>query len=507
MRHGSGHFLVHAHFFFDRALHAHQADAELVFHQLAHRANAAVAQVIDVVHRANALAQLQQIADGGVKIFRIKRALVEAGRFILVIQLDVELQTAYAAKVVLPRIKEHSVEQSSCRVQRRRITRTQLAVNFNQRFLRRLDGITAQRCADHVAHVVTLREEDVNVLDSGIHDLAELVGRNFAVGFQKHFAAGGINNVSRGECAFQVGRIDIDLSNFGFLDFLQHCRRNLAARVRDLMPALVLDAVRQLESQQIRRLLNGAFQCPAQLLVFQADAVNRVERAENVFVGTQTQCAQKDRSQEFALAVNADVKNVLLVVFKLNPRSAIRNDLAQEIRAVVGGLKEHAGRTMQLAHDHALSSIDDERAVLRHQRNVAEEYLLLFDVANALVAGFRVFVVNGQPYRDLEGRGISHATLFALSHVILQLQAHRVAALVAEVGRVGVVGAALLAEHVARVERIGDHRVAAITAGSTQVMETFQVAAFALPVADGEIDKGQLGDVAEIGDGENGLKY
>ena len=37
-------------------------------------------------------------------------------------------------------------------------------------------------------------------------------------------------------------------------------------------------------------------------------------------------------------------------------------------------------------------------------------------------------------------------------------------------------------------------------------MQTFQVAAFALPVADGEIDELELGDIAEIGDRENGLK-
>ena len=54
VRHGRRHFLVHRHLFLDGALHAHQADAELVFEQLAHRANAAVAQVIDVVHGADA---------------------------------------------------------------------------------------------------------------------------------------------------------------------------------------------------------------------------------------------------------------------------------------------------------------------------------------------------------------------------------------------------------------------------------------------------------------------
>src|ERR1039458_8248504 len=57
VRHGRGHFLVDGHLLFDGALHAHQADAELVFQQFAHGAHAAVAQVIDIVDRADALAQ------------------------------------------------------------------------------------------------------------------------------------------------------------------------------------------------------------------------------------------------------------------------------------------------------------------------------------------------------------------------------------------------------------------------------------------------------------------
>ena len=42
------------HLFLDRAFHADQADAELVLEQLADGADAAVAEVIDVVHRADA---------------------------------------------------------------------------------------------------------------------------------------------------------------------------------------------------------------------------------------------------------------------------------------------------------------------------------------------------------------------------------------------------------------------------------------------------------------------
>ena len=67
-----------------------------------------------------------------------------------------------------------------------------------------------------------------------------------------------------------------------------------------------------------------------------------------------------------------------------------------------------------------------------------------------------------------------------------------------------------LAEHVAGVERVGDDHVAAVDAGGAQVVEALEVAALALPVADGEVDKLELGDVAEVGDredrGEDGLQ-
>ena len=50
VRHGGRHFLVDRHLLLDGALHADQTDAELVLEELAHRADAAVAQVVDVVH-------------------------------------------------------------------------------------------------------------------------------------------------------------------------------------------------------------------------------------------------------------------------------------------------------------------------------------------------------------------------------------------------------------------------------------------------------------------------
>ena len=123
---------------------------------------------------------------------------------------------------------------------------------------------------------------------------------------------------------------------------------------------------------------------PGQLAVVRCDRVDRVEGLEDLLVGAQAEGAQEDGAQELALAVDADVEGVLLVVLELHPAAAVRNDLAEEVGAVVRRLKEDAGRTVELRDDDALGAVDDEGAVLRHQRDVAEEDFLLLHVAQVL---------------------------------------------------------------------------------------------------------------------------
>nr|WP_219341374.1 hypothetical protein [Nevskia soli] len=60
-----------------------------------------------------------------------------------------------------------------------------------------------------------------------------------------------------------------------------------------------------------------------------------------------------------------------------------------------------------------------------------------------------------------------------------------------------------MAQNVAGMERIGLDGGAALAAGGTKVVETFEVSALALPVADGIIDKFELANAAEIGNGKN----
>ena len=197
VRHRRRHLLVDAHLFLDGALHADEADAELVLHQLADSAHAAVAEVIDVVDDADVLAQLEQVADGPVEVLGRQRALVELGRVLVLVELDVELQTADAREVVLARIEEHAFEERSRGVERRRIARTQLAVDLDQRFLRLAHRVAAKRVGDDVAHVVALGEEDLERGDAGLDDLVQLVGGQLLIGLEQHFAGGDVDHVGQ----------------------------------------------------------------------------------------------------------------------------------------------------------------------------------------------------------------------------------------------------------------------------------------------------------------------
>ena len=89
-----------AHALLDRALHADQTDAVLVLEQLAHRADAAVAEVIDVVDRALAVLEVDQVADRLEDVAlgedRVVERLVELE---LVVQLEAaDLATGRSAR-------------------------------------------------------------------------------------------------------------------------------------------------------------------------------------------------------------------------------------------------------------------------------------------------------------------------------------------------------------------------------------------------------------------------
>ena len=259
VRHGRRHFLVNRHLFLDRALHADEADAELVFEKFADRADAAVAEVIDVVDRADALAQFQQVADGVVEIFRMQNArivvraigLLADRRLGRIVNLDRKLHAADARKIVLARIEEHAVEQLGGGVHGGRIARAQLAVDFDQRFFAGLDRVLPERRGDDRADFVALREEHFEGLDAGFDQLADDGRGQFLIGIDHHFAGRHIDHVGGDERAFEIVGGNFDLRDLVLDDFPHQAGGDLAALRNDGFAGLVVDGVGQLQADEI----------------------------------------------------------------------------------------------------------------------------------------------------------------------------------------------------------------------------------------------------------------
>src|ERR1022692_4792330 len=92
--------------------------------------------------------------------------------------------------------------------------------------------------------------------------------------------------------------------------------------------------------------------------------------------------AQDDGDGQLASTVDAREHAILRVKLEIQPGAAIRNDAGGE-QQLAGGvslaavmIEEHARTAVQLRDDDALGAVDDERAVLRHERQFTEINLL-----------------------------------------------------------------------------------------------------------------------------------
>ncbi len=160
---------------------------------------------------------------------------------------------------------------------------------------------------------------------------------------------------------------------------------------------------------------------PAALAAHEDDAL--VEGVEDL-LARQAERVQQGGDRQLALAVDADVDDVLGVELEVEPRAAIGDDpggeqvLARGVGLAAVVVEEHARRAVHLADDHPLGAVDDERAVLRHQRHVAHVDVLLLDIEHGAGLGVRVDLEDDEAERHPHRRRIGHAALAALVGVV-----------------------------------------------------------------------------------------
>jgi hypothetical protein len=340
---------------------------------------------------------------------------------------------------------------------------------------------------------------------AAVQALLDVLGHQ-VVGLEDDLAGVQVDHVADEEGALELGGVDVEgerLAGVELADVLLG-QRDAGENGIGLAPAAALAVLQALGLEHPRRHVQGEL---AAALRGQAD--RHVDLAQDGLVGLETQGAQEDRAVELALAVDAHRQHVLLVVLELHPGAAVRDDLGQVgTRPLLG--EEDARAAVELRDDDALGAVDDERAVVRHQRDVAEVDLLLLGVAHHARAGLGVAVVDEEAEGDLERHGEGHAALLAVGDRVLELQVDRIATDVALRHPVLVDEAALGAGDRLLVGMVGHDLCTAVGAGHAEVLEALELAALALPVADRvlhEVERAGLAEVRERKDaGEDRLQ-
>ena len=146
-----------------------------------------------------------------------------------------------------------------------------------------------------------------------------------------------------------------------------------------------------------------------------ADRLVLAELLEDLLVGPAERLEQHG-DRLLALAVDADADHVLLVDLELEPGATRRDDLRDE-DVLVGRLVDRllevdARRADELRDDDTLGAVDDEGALVGHQREVAHEDRLALDLA-----GLVVRELGG----DEERRGVGEVPLLALLDGVLRV--------------------------------------------------------------------------------------
>jgi hypothetical protein len=362
---------VHA--LLDDARHAAEAHRELVGQQLTHRADATIAEMVDVVDLALTQEQADHLVRDRQEVGRRQR---RALRVDVQRQAPVHLVAAHLGQVVALLVEEQALEQGLGDFLVRGIARAQQAVEATQRLVLGAAGVLAQRVED------------------------------------------------------QAGLVQGDLAGRHQLEFLHAAVQDRLAQQRvddrtGLGERLFFAVARQVAGQDaaLERLLELLVLLGARLR--ELDRLDLVEEGDDLLVRMETQRAQQHGGRLLALAVDMHVQQVVDVGGELDPRTAVRDDARPEQPAAVRVrlvAEEHARRTVQLRDDHALGTVDEEGALVRDHRQFTQVDFLLLDVADHhLARAALVLLLDHQPQLHLQRYAERQAAFLALVDAVFRL--------------------------------------------------------------------------------------
>ena len=445
--------LVDRHALLDEARHARQAHRELVGDQLAHRTDAAVAQVVDVVGVPAPLVQFHEVPQDRHEVVDRQDGRARRGRQA---EALVDLVAPHAAEVVALGGEEQPLERLLGRLLVGRVARAQQRVDLLEGLVLGVRRVLEQRVLDQLALHAQRRHEDLHPVQVG---LAEALGQHLLerlAGLGDHLARFRVDDVegehARGrafaaldgvELVAQVDRHvrgeHLDLVDLLAAEAVEHLLGQLVAHPDEKQVLVALALGLGLLGLRLRRVIrrrlahqldvlgdDGADDLAvlgaSLALLHQVELADREEEPQDVGVAPVAERTEQRGGRELLLLVDVHVDDVVDVDGELDPRPAERDDARRDEPLAVGVralLEHHARRAVQLRHHHALRAVDHERAQRREQRQLAEVDFLADLVLEALaVAGI---LEDAQGERRLERRRIGHVPLDALLDGVLRL--------------------------------------------------------------------------------------
>ena len=383
----------------DDTLHAGEADAELVLNQLAHAAQTAVAQMVDVIRGAHAVSQTVEVVDGGHDVLpgdmlgdQVVQMLPDGVLQLLAAELVQQLaqggEEHHLRDPALLRVEVHEV-------------------------------LHVHHVVGEGAHLLAVHVQN-DLVDAAVIQLPGALPGQVLAGLGDDLAGAGIRHRHSQGMAGQTGPKGHLLVELIAAD----CGQVIAAGVVEGGVEQALGGVHrgrltgtQLAVDLQQGLLIGF---TGVLLQGGNDALVLAEHLQDLRVGLGADGADQAGDGQLAVLVDADIEDVGQVGLVLQPGAPVGDDggaVGVVVRLVPGVGKVHTGRTGDLRDDHALGPVDDEGAGLSHDGEIPHEDLLLLDLLRLLVA---------QAHLHLDGGGVGGVPGLALLHVVLGLLVHGV---------------------------------------------------------------------------------
>ena len=163
---------------FHRTLDTHQTDAELVLGHFAHAANTTVTQVIDIVHVAEAVTDIDQLTQHIEDVLAIQHA---GAGVAFTTQATIELHPTNARQVVAVFGEEQVMEQRLGSLFGGRLAGAHHAINLDQRFQLRAGGIQLQSVGNERTAVEVVGVEGFDMRDTALCHTLEDFRSDFRV--------------------------------------------------------------------------------------------------------------------------------------------------------------------------------------------------------------------------------------------------------------------------------------------------------------------------------------